>query len=396
MRIDSWRIVGFSGVIALLIIYLAWWGRMINDPVERSSADFMALYSAGRIAQMHGFSSIYSIKLQQEIEHDVLGFQLAEGQVLLYNHMPFLVPLLALVVNNSYVESFARWTAILSGIYLVGTIFFLRSLFAEEDQSTRFTLASSALTFLPLFISLWQGQDTAFLYIGAVFWCVGILKKRDWLAGAGLALTTIRPHISIALAVPLLFRHRRVWRCFVVLAGILAGISVLVLGIQGTIGFVNLLLISAEGDWFGMKPAAMLNLFGFVLRNMEFLGPGILSVIGWSIYLIGIVIISILWRRSNLFDERLLGLTILIAAVTAPHLHFHDLTLLIFPLLFIAKHGISALSQPRLTFIPLGASLFLIVGLLWDAIYFVLPYVLFIALVWLLWYQDRWAPSPKQ
>src|SRR5215216_176008 len=120
MQINSWRGVLFVGTSSLLIIYLVWWGRMIGDPVERSGADFIALYSAGRIAQAHGFASIYDIELQQKIEQEVVGFQLAEGHVLLYNHMPYLVPLLTLVSNDNYVESFKRWVLVLISIYLIG------------------------------------------------------------------------------------------------------------------------------------------------------------------------------------------------------------------------------------------------------------------------------------
>src|SRR5215217_9772380 len=108
----------FAGAVSLLIIYFIWWGRMIGDPVERSGADFIALYSAGRVAQSRGFASIYNIEQQQKIEQEVVGFTLAEGQVLLYNHMPYLVPLLALVVNNNYVQSFECWRIHLDIVYL--------------------------------------------------------------------------------------------------------------------------------------------------------------------------------------------------------------------------------------------------------------------------------------
>lgn len=379
----------FAGAISLLAIYSVWWGRMIGDPVERSGADFIAFYSAGRIAQAHGFASIYDIEQQHKIEQEVVGFPLAERQVLLYNHMPYLVPLLALVVNNNYVESFERWVLVLISIYLIGTQFLITSLFAAEKAEIRFALLIVTLTFSPLFISLWQGQDTAFLYLGVVFWCIGILKKKDWLIGVGLALATVRPHISIALAVPLLFKYQRAWWRSLLLIGVLALFSLMILNVQGTIGFVNLLRISSEGVWFGMRPAAMLNLLGLLLRIVQFPTPGVASWIGWLIYLIGIILISALWQRSMIMDGRLLGLSILIALVTAPHLHLHDLTLLIFPLLFVARDRMVTLSEPRWVLFPLAASLFLLIGILLDVVYYILPYLLFVVLAWLLLYPPR-------
>lgn len=391
MKTNSWRVLFFAGTSALLIIYLVWWGRMITNPSERNGTDFIAIYSAGRIAQTHGFPHIYDIELQQKTEQEVVGFELVEGQVLLYNHLPYLVPLLALVVDEDYVGSFQRWVLILISIYFMGSLFFVKSLFAHEKADMQFTLLAGALTFMPLFVSLWQGQDTAFLYLGVVFWCVGLLKKQDWLIAAGLALATTRPHISIALALPLLFRHKAAWWRSVFLTGILAVISVLLIEVQGTVGFLNLLRISSEGSWFGMKPEVMLNLLGFILRIVQFPNPGTASLIGWLIYLAGVVILCSLWRRTNPTDGRLLGLSVLIAIVTAPHLHLHDLTLLIFPVLLIVKDRLSASSNQRWAMLPLGAALFLITGILLDAVTFILPYILFIMLARLLWYRD---PAP--
>src|SRR5215213_1135857 len=380
----SWRAMLFAGTISLLILYFVWWGRMIGDPVRRSGADFIALYSAGRVAQSQGFASIYSIEQQQKIEQEVVGFPLAEGQVLLYNHMPYLVPLLALVVNNNYVQSFEGWLMVLLSVYLIGTQFLIKSLFAAETKDIQFALFLVTLTFSPLFISLWQGQDTAFLYLGVVFWCIGILKKQDWLIGAGLALATVRPHISIALAVPLLFRNQRAWWRSLLLISLLGLFSVLLLNVQGTLGFVNLLRISAEGVWFGMKPAAMFNLLGLLLRMVQLPNPGLASWIGWLIYLAGSILIGALWQRSKSIDGRLLGLSILTALVTAPHLHLHDLTLLIFPLLFIVQDRLVTHSEPRWALLPLGASLFLLIGILLEAVYYLLPYLLFVMLAYLL------------
>lgn len=395
MKTNSWRVLFFAGISALLIIYSVWWGRMIADPVERNGTDFIALYSAGRIAQTYGFTHIYDIELQQQIEQEVVGFELMDGQVLLYNHLPYLVPLLALVVDDDYVGSFKRWGLILLSVYFIGTLFFVKSLFADKKADIQFALFASALTFAPLFVSLWQGQDTAFLYLGVVFWCVGLLKKQDWLIGVGLALATMRPHISIALAVPLLFRHQRAWWRSVFLIGMLAIISVMLINLEGTIGFLNLIRISSEGNWFGMKPEAMLNLLGFILRIVQFPNSGIASLIGWLIYLTSIVILCGLWLRSKIMDGRLLGLSILIAIITAPHLHLHDLTLLIFPLLFVASDRIAVPAKQHWAMLPLGASLFLIIGILLDAVNFILPYIVFIMLARLLLYRDQ-NPAPQE
>ncbi len=391
----SWRGILFAGIISLLIIYVVWWGRMIADPVQRTSADFISFYSAGRVAQLHGMASIYNAQYQQDVEQDVVGFPLVKGQVLLYNHMPYLAPLLALVFNENYVASFERWLLILIAVYLIGTQFLIKSLFMTEKAEIQFALFASTLTFFPLFISLWQGQDTAFLYLGVVFWCVGILKKQNWLIAAGLALVTVRPHISIALALPLLIKNRGAWWRSVLLIGLLALISLLLVNIQGAMEYVNRLLVSSDATWFGMKPEAMLNLLGLLLRSVQFPNPGLASWTGWLIYLAGIILIGILWYRSRVIDDRVLGLSILIAVVTAPHLHLHDLTLLIFPLLFITRARRVTRSEPGWVLLLLGASLCLLIAMLVDVIYYIVPYLLFVVLGWLLLVHEESLFAPE-
>jgi hypothetical protein len=394
MQFTSWRSILLAGIVCLLIIYVVWWGRMIGDPVQRSSTDFIAFYSAGRVAQLHGLAYIYNVEYQQDVEQEVVGFPLAEGQVLLYNHMPYLAPLLALLSSGNYVASFERWLLVLIADYLIGTRFLIRSLFAAEKAEIQWAFFAGTITFFPLFISLWQGQDTAFLYLGVVFWCVGLLKKQDWLIAAGLALITVRPHLSIALALPLLIRNRGAWWRALLLIGLLALVSLLLIHIQGAMEFVNHLLVSSDATWFGMKPQAMLNLLGLLLRSVQFPSPATASWIGWLIYLAGIVILCILWYRSQVSDGRLLGLSLLIAVVTAPHLHFHDLTLLIFPLLFVAHDRMVTRAEPRWVLLPLGASLCLLIGMIWDVVYYILPYLLFVLLGWLLLVREESLLTP--
>jgi hypothetical protein len=393
MKITSWRVIFFAGISALLIIYLVWWGRMIANPTERNSTDFIALYSAGRVAQTHGFPHIYDIELQQKFEQDIVGFQLADGQVLLFIHPPYIVPLLTMVIDNNYVRSFKHWALILICMYLAGTLFLVNSLFANVTTEVRFILLSSTLTFSPLFISIWQGQDTALVYLGVIFWCIGILKKQDWLISVGLVLTTIRPHICIALAMPLFFRYQMAWWRSILLISILAVLSVLLVNIQGTVGFLNLIRISSEGSWFGIRPEAMFNLLGFILRIVQFPNSGIASFIGWVIYLAGVITICGLWLRSKIINGRLLGLSVLITIVTAPHLHLHDLTLLIFPLLFVVNDRITSPASQYWAMLLLGTSLFLVIGILLDVVTFILPYMIFITLAWLLVYRDL---SPQE
>ena len=378
-KINLWRVFQIAATCSLAITYVFQWGKMISIPSERTGADFIAFYAVGRIAQDQGISSVYKVNAQHDIEQIVVGFNLAKGQVLLYNHMPYLIPLLKLLVNADYIDSFIRWVVLMIGIYVAGSIFFLNSISPTEKNKVYSILMMGMLTFFPFFLnSLYLGQDTALLFLGTALWCVGILKKKDWLAATGLALTTIRPHICLALAIPLFFKYRQVWWRFFVIAGLLALASILMLGRQGTLDFINLLHISASGTWYGMNESAMVNMIGLILRTFPFIEPGSIRVLGWIGYVIGISLVSILWIRAREFDSRLLSLSLIIALLCAPHLHYHDLTLLIIPLIFAVTLPISAVSPERMAQLPLAASLLFML----EPLHFILPYILYAALGW--------------
>ena len=103
------------GSLSLIISYLGIWIRFINNPVERTGSDFIAFYTAGRVAQSYGAAYVYNISLQQDIQEEQVGFSLVPGQVLLYNHLPFLIPILHILVSADYVGSFYRWIFLLIG-----------------------------------------------------------------------------------------------------------------------------------------------------------------------------------------------------------------------------------------------------------------------------------------
>ena len=116
-QINLHQIFVLAGLISLFVIYIIVWGQMIVNPSERTGTDFVAFYTAGRVAQENGFANAYDIALQREIQKKTVGFPLGTGQVLLYNHVPYLIPVLWVLVSQSYVASFVRWLLLLIGLY---------------------------------------------------------------------------------------------------------------------------------------------------------------------------------------------------------------------------------------------------------------------------------------
>ena len=388
------RIFVIAGIISLFVSYLGVWIRFINDPVERTGADFIHFYSAGRIAQSEGASQVYDLALQQKIEEQQVGFPLAPGQVLPYNHLPFLIPILQSIVSTDYVNSFYRWVLIMVILFITGIIILGRILTENGmDRKSIFLASISSFLFLPLFFSLMNGQDTAFIFLGAAIWMYGLLTKREMLAGLGLSLTTVRPHIALILALPMLFSYRKAFLGFLIGSGILALISFLIIDVDGTREFINVILISAGGEWYGMKQYAMYNLIGVLMRTLPWLEAATIRAIGWIVYGITIIALCIFWARSKNLETGKIGLTVILALFTIPHLHFHDLTLLLIPVYELVRSSIqhNRLKTSIATVLPIAISLLLLLGNISPLLQYTFPYLVMIALAVYLYYPKHGA-----
>jgi hypothetical protein len=326
------RIFVIAGITALVLSYIGLWIRLINDPVERTGADFIHFYSAGRVAQRYGISHVYNLELQQEVEEEQVGFDLAPGQVLPFNHLPFLIPILEGLMSENYVASFYRWDFLMSALFVLGIGILSQSLKQTGlDRNSILVAAVGGFLFLPVFVSLQNGQDTALVFLGTAIWVYGLFSGRDMFAGVGLSLTTARPHIALMLAIPMLICYRKVFLGFLFGTGVLAVFSVLLLGVDGTKEFINILILTAGGNWYGTHQEAMLNLIGLLLRTLP-LEANTIRLIGWIFYGIAIIVLCMLWSRKGDLQDGRLGLTVTLAVFAVPHLHFHDLALLLIPI----------------------------------------------------------------
>jgi hypothetical protein len=377
------RILFLAGLLSLFVSYSGLWLRFINDPVERTGSDFIAFYSAGRIAQEHGSRRVYNVDLQQQVQQEEVGFQLVEGQVLLYNHLPFLIPILQGIVSPNYVASFYRWIDLLIALYVAAVVvlsLFLRQ--AQIDRTSILLTAVGALLFLPVFFSLMNGQDTAFLFLGVALWIYGLVCDREIFAGLGLSLAVVRPHIALLLAIPMLFHDRKVFVLFLFGSGTLALLSLFVLGPNGIQEFINILVISAGGEWYGMKENAMYNLIGLLARALPQIELGSLRALGWIVYGITVFCLCLLWGRKTNFDDGSIGLTVILALFVAPHLHFHDLALLLIPIYDIVWIGkkMERFKISGVVMSPVAMSFLLLLSNLSPLLQYTTPYLIMLAL----------------
>jgi hypothetical protein len=393
-RIDFRRVFMIVALASLVVVYAVLWVRMIASPAERTGADFIGFFTAARIFQQDGADHVYDPAYQQAIEQKEVGFELVPGQVLLFNHMPYLLPILSLVVDANYVNSFVRWVILLLVFLFIDAVILARLLPAQTFRRRDILIAAAGmLLFFPTFTSILNGQDTVFLLLGMSLWTYGLLRNRDMMAGLGLSLVTIRPQLALILAIPLLFSKQRrwVWWWFLLGAFLLGILCLMVLGWDGTRNFVNFLLISAGGQWYGLHPEDMPTLSGFIRRTIPGADVQVIQFISWGTYLITIAGLCIHFGKSKEIGEQQIGLAVVVSLFVVPYLHYHDLACLLIPTFCLVRvlDETNFLETRNSALLPLALSIFLVMGFFHSSIRYLVVYIVMIGMICFLWFPER-------
>ena len=205
--------------IAALAFQATWyallWVSYVRDPQVLAEADFRAFYAAGRIARQEGFGRVYDLTLEHRFQAEVAGRPVTDEELLTYNHPPFLLPVLWLLAHLDYSAAYIGYCLAQILLAMAGLPFLFRMLRAKDWPTFQiWILLVGVLLFQPLFISILKGQDTAFYLFGGILWLCGLMRDDDRMAGLSLSLTLIRPQIAVVLAIPFLFRRRKVYWSF--------------------------------------------------------------------------------------------------------------------------------------------------------------------------------------
>jgi hypothetical protein len=384
-RIDLRRILTIAALFSLILYYSIYWIRLLNDPDQRTGSDFMGVYVFGRIAQTIGIQHLYDIGEHQRIEEQVVGHPVT---VIFYTHLPFMAPLAAAIVTQDYIQSFKRWAILLLTLNAV-SIYVLSNL-VDMKRFTRenwWILLLGAFFFDPTVSGFMNGQDTALLLLGAALWAWGMFSKKYFLAGLGLSLTVVRPQAALFLAIPFLFKHRNVFWGFVLGSSVLAGLSIGLLKLDGTVKFLDSLRYIDGTTWTQTHSFDMPTISGIIRRNFTVTNISLAKSFVWACYILGIVAFCIWWYKSEEIGERQIGLIAIAAIFLLPYAHYHELTLLLIPIFCVLRilQEQNTVPQYYLAVLPLVVSWLSAIGFTGSGILkFPIVYLIMISLGYLL------------
>ncbi|MFC2028381.1 glycosyltransferase family 87 protein [Chloroflexota bacterium] len=333
------RVLLISVILVLAITYPTLWIRMLNDPVQYTGTDYVPFHVVSQISRNAGPSHIYDLGLQREYEENLGNFDIHPEDVRIFLNPPFIVPLVNLIERPDFRTSLVLWELLNLFFLLAGASLILHLIYSHFTRSTLLIFLFGIFCFFPAYKSLVIGQNSPILLFGAIMLLTGTIRKKDWMAGLGLAVMTIRPHIVIPLALPFLFNRRRIFCWFLAGAGFLGLVSLGYSGWEGITGYFEMLLVSGSGSNSTTGENNMVNVIGILLRLFPELSIDIVHWIGWGLYLLSIIAICVLWKKSTAIEGKQISIAILIITLTVPHIHMHDLILWAIPLTMLLLYS---------------------------------------------------------
>jgi hypothetical protein len=285
---------------------------VIVVPLQRDilDNDLTLVYIGARIGLEHGWTHIYSLDLQHQLFAQLRpGAAFNDGERFL-SPPPAAGVLVPLTVFGAAGATYA---------WLVGSVLALVAAWwiaAPGTGSMRILWLIAAFAWYPVQYSLSLAQSDVIILLAAVASWKLADKGKPYLAGAVLAVSVLKPQLTLALPIVLLAAGRwRIAAAWAVTAGILATVSLIVIGEQGL------------GDY-----RSLLNEAQHVTNNRYFtpayiLGPGALSYVAQAAVLLLGLAGAYLNRGSGL--ARLFALGLMTTALGATYWHLQDYSILL-------------------------------------------------------------------
>jgi hypothetical protein len=344
----------FIAVVALIAnlglhAYFAW---SVRRQLQSGYSDFTSFYGAGLIVRQGDAKHLYDYDTQWRIQQTFAPDVNIRQGPLPYVHAPFeallFVPLSYLPFSGAYLA----WNAINIGLLLLMYFVLRPNLPGLESLNWALWLAIT-LSFFPIFAAFLQGQDSILLLaIYAVVFC-SLSRRREWLAGCSLGLALFKLHLVLPFMI--VFVWRRNWKVLAGFGASALGLTAVSAALLGWSGFVHYpAYLQSYDSTYGTSsiwPQRMPNVRGLLESTLG----GTLAIktiiVASSTLLLYFAVRA--WKGIVVGDDKRRALAfsanLTVTLLVGYHLIYHDLSILLLPMLLVANHLVCQTQVHRIT-----------------------------------------------
>ena len=262
----NWKVLVLFFAVCINLIFIDSW--FVNGSFFSTyGADYLAYWSAGKIADHKGYSEIYDLNNLGNVqtqELTSLGVLPKTDDsaipILPVAYLSFFVLPFQILSRIDLVNGYWLWT-ILNLIILIGyLVFFLKKVNTENGKNVDvLKLLILILVSYPVFINIVIGQVEVLLVVCAGEFIRNAIRKKSILSGLWLGGLLVKPQVLI-LIVPIIIilRNWKVLLGFVASSGIILVTSFILSGYAGMKGLISLWTRYSVGIATG-SPEAMIN-----------------------------------------------------------------------------------------------------------------------------------------
>jgi hypothetical protein len=328
-------------------------------------SDFTHIIMGAEIIASGDGANLYDLETQRTVQQLVVGeyYFLRPGDLMPFNHLPFEPLLIFPFLGLPVWLIFGVWSLVAAAA-LALSIWLLQKAHPLPRAALPIIVPLIA-SYHPVFRSFIQGQNCTFVLLGICLSYWSLKNERPWLAGAGMALVTLKPQvIPVVLLLAFAYKH---WRAIGAYAAIMCGAAaacVPFLGWEWPFRYAQFLIDVANWTFNPViNPAVMHNLRGFATNTAGLISPALVTpaLVLLSLGALGLLVGAYMALRretgtrgwvllSNSRTPQFWALGIIVGMLVAPHLHPQDLTLLVFPawlVLHRLQSGVLADEQSR-------------------------------------------------
>lgn len=290
-------------------------------------ADFAGFYVAAQILDQGDTTKLYDRELHAQLYHRLLP-KLPRDEIIPYVHPPFVAGTLRLLTWLPYDTAVAVWLFISLALYITGTLILLRAC-PTLDQPQRWLVVLLALSFEPFLFECWLGgQLSAVGYFSFALTYYFLKQGKPLQAGLALGICFYKPTLLL-LMVPMLVIGQQ----WLMLAGMTVtglfylGLSLLLVGGDCTLGYVNVLLAfrqqSSGAEAFVIREWKYVDLNHFW---QILLGKSIWKTmtLGISALLVIVPLAISWWRQRGLPADRLWAASLFLVPVINLYFGVYD------------------------------------------------------------------------